>query len=232
VACAVALGFGLLWVFARGELNKARVETAGLKSANTELNRDRQELSDTIKDLTNAMATVPPGSPAGAAGSPTARVEPVPYGEMPFDRGRLDALRELATKLEAQGFRGVVKATSFAGQFCLSGNPTDGFTPASAALSVGKCDVIGNPYDESLAGQQHQSLAFANLVTGIRQRTAGAITVAIESSPNPRPVVAYPARTEPATAGDWNRVAAANNRVEYTAEPSAVAQIPAPPASN
>jgi hypothetical protein len=146
------------------------------------------------------------------------RAEPVPYGEIPFDRGRLEVLRELLGKLETQGFHGVVKITSLSGLFCLSGNTTDGFTPAGASLLASKCDVVGNPFEESLSGQQRQSLAFANLIAGVRQRTAGAITVAIENGGSARPSTPYPARVESLTAGEWNRAAAANNRVEFAAE--------------
>jgi hypothetical protein len=81
-----------------------------------------------------------------------------------------------------------------------------------------KCDVVGNPFEESLSGQQRQSLAFANLIAGVRQRTAGAITVAIENGGSARPSTPYPARVESLTAGEWNRAAAANNRVEFAAE--------------
>ncbi len=111
-----------------------------------------------------------------------------------------------------------MKITSQAGQFCLSGNATDGFMPAAPGLPAGKCDVIGNPFEESLSGQQRQSLAFANLIAGVRQRTAGAITVAMENAGGGRPGTPYPARTDTLTAGEWNRAAAANNRVEFTAE--------------
>ena len=60
----------------------------------------------------------------------------MPYGEIPFDRSRLDVLRDLLTKLEAQGFHGVVKITSSAGIFCLTGNATDGYRPPRPALPV------------------------------------------------------------------------------------------------
>ena len=146
-----------------------------------------------------------------AAGLP--RSEPVPYGEIPFDRSRLDVLRDVLAKLEAQGFHGVVKITSLAGLFCLSGNATDGFAPASASLPANKCDLIGNPFEESLSGQQRQSLAFANLVAGVRQRTSGAITVAFENAGTRVRARPYPPRNESLTAGEWNRAAAANNRV-------------------
>ena len=106
--------------------------------------------------------------------------------------------------------------------FCLSGNAIDGFAPASAVLPASKCDLVGNPFEESLSGQQRESLAFANLIAGVRQRTSGAITVALENAGSSRPSVPYPPRNESLTAGEWNRAAAANNRVEISAEPSAV----------
>jgi hypothetical protein len=96
----------------------------------------------------------------------------------------------------------------------------DGFAPAAANLPASKCDVVGNPFEESLSGQQRQSLAFANLIAGVRQRTAGAITVAIENAGSGRPIAPYPARVDALTAGEWNRAAAANNRVEFAAEGS------------
>jgi CheY-like chemotaxis protein len=168
-----------------------------------------------------ADATVRAGAGAraeGAVGLP--RSEAVPYGELPFDHSRVEVLRELLSKLEAQGFRGVVKVTSSPGIFCLTGNAADGFAPAVATLPLSKCDLVGNPFEDSLSGQQRQSLSFANLVAGVRQRTAGAINVVTENTASPRAAVAYPPHSDALTAGEWNRVASANNRVEYSVEPA------------
>jgi CheY-like chemotaxis protein len=220
VACLVAAAFAASWVTERDDLAKTRAEVAALTSANTELQRARVDLSATVKDLTAAL-TAASASSVPALGGPSvfaARAEQVPYGEIPFDHGRLDVLRDLLARLQTQGFHGVVKITSLAGLFCLSGNATDGFTLAGASLPASKCDLIGNPFDEALSGQQRQSLAFANLIAGVRQRTAGAITVALENAGNARPTVPYPARTDVLTAGEWNRAANANNRVEFSAE--------------
>jgi hypothetical protein len=219
-ACLVAVAFAVFWVMARDDLAKSRAEVAGLRSANAELQRARLDLSASVKDLTAALAAASIGTGTAGAGAAAGapRVETVPYGEIPFDRGRLEVLRELLGKLEAQGFHGVVKITSLSGLFCLSGNAADGFAPAGAGVMASKCDVVGNPFEESLSGQQRQSLAFANLIAGVRQRTGGAITVAIENGGSAHPSTPYPARIESLTAGEWNRAAAANNRVEFAAE--------------
>jgi CheY-like chemotaxis protein len=227
VLCAIALLFGILWSLSREDLAGSRAQIASLTSANEELNRARTDLLSTVKDLTAAVAAmpVPGGGPGSApfsneANGFVAHTETVPYGELPFDRGRTDAFRELLVKLEAQGFHGTVKVTSFAGIFCLAGNSTDGFVPAPAVLIAAKCDQLGNPFEDSLTGEQRQSLAFANLVAGVRQRSAGQISVSMENAGSTRPVSAYPARNETITAGEWNKAAAANNRVEFVAEPS------------
>jgi hypothetical protein len=197
-----------------------------LSAANEELRRTRTDLSATVKDLTAAVAGNNGAGPAVGATPPpptaNLRIEPVPYGEIPFDRGRLDALREFLAKLESQGFHGAVRISNAAGMFCLTGNPTDGFAPAAANLPVSKCDLIGNPFEDSLSSHQRESLAFANLIAGVRQRVAGVITIDMESAATPpRNTVPYPVRTEGLTAGEWNRAAAANNRVEFAAEGSA-----------
>jgi CheY-like chemotaxis protein len=229
VACVLAVLFSVLWWLTREELARSRAQIASLTAANIELNRTQTDLLSAVKDLTAAVSAIPaagaaaPGSPPAANDSNpfASHTETVPYGELPFDHGRLDAFRELLLKLEAQGFHGAVKVTSFAGIFCLTGNATDGFAPALPGLAVAKCDLVGNPFEDSLTAQQRQSLAFANLVAGVRQRTGGQISVTLESAGSTRPVAGYPARTEITTAGEWNRAAAANNRVEFMAEANA-----------
>jgi CheY-like chemotaxis protein len=215
VVCAV------FWSLSREDLAKSRGEVAALTSTNAELQHARDDLAATNKELTSALAAAaanvaPPASAGAAIGT---RVEPVPYGEIPFDRSRLEALRDFLVKLEAQGFHGVVKITSAAGLFCLSGNATDGFVPAVASVLVSKCDLVGNPFEESLTGQQRQSIGFANLIASVRQRTAGAITVTLENAGS-RATAPYPLRNDVVTAGEWNRAAAANNRVEFSADPA------------
>jgi CheY-like chemotaxis protein len=224
-ACVLAAAFAAGWLVTRNELADVRAQLASSSATNAELQRARTDLAATVKDLTAAVAGAGSsvlGTAADGAipGPPPAalRIEPVPYGEIPFDRGRLDVLRDFLAKLEAQGFHGVVRVSSAAGMFCLTGNSADGFAPAAASLPLSKCDLIGNPFEDSLSGQQRQSLAFANLIAGVRQRASGAISIDLESSASARDTIPYPVRTEGLTAGEWNRAAAANNRVEFAAE--------------
>ncbi len=209
------------WASTRERLAKLDSELTALRIANADLTRSRDQLAGSVKDLAATLAagtSVPPPSVPAAAGAGLPRSEPVPYGEVPFDRARTEALRDVLTKLEAQGYRGVLKITSSSGLYCLSGNPTDGFVPANPSLPAAKCDLVGNPFDESLTGQSRQSISFANLIAGIRQRSGGAITVVLDTLGTVHPSAPYPARNEALTAGEWNRAAQANNRVEFVAE--------------
>ena len=147
-------------------------------------------------------------------------VEPVPYGEVPLASGRLEALRELLTELEQRAMQGSIEVRSYSGRFCLVGNATDGYALARNDLPAERCDVIGNPFQESLSPAQRQSLAFANLASSVRQRSAGALSVAV-MEPTADVSSDYPRQGEPATAGRWNEIAARHNRVEFVIVPGA-----------
>jgi hypothetical protein len=154
---------------------------------------------------------MPPGGPVA--------VEYVPYGETPLATARLERLRTLTQALEAEQFQGRVVVEMFTGDFCLTGSAGEGFTVADPDLPTQKCDLVGNPFDDSLSPAQRQSVAFANFALMLKQRTAGAVTVEVVNGGRRSPV-AYPEQGEGSTAGDWNRVAEQNNRVEFRAVPA------------
>ncbi len=48
---------------------------------------------------------------------------------------------------------------------------------AESAIAAQKCDLVGNPYEDSLSEAQRQSVDFANFTASLRKRTGGAIEV-------------------------------------------------------
>ena len=176
-----------------------------------------------------ALTPLPAGGPAGLnslgaprSGPPGAgplAVEYVPYGETPLADARLERLRMVAATLEEQQFRGRVVVESFIGDFCLSGNAADGFTVAETTLPTQKCDIVGNPYEDALSPAQRQSVDFANFAATLSQRTAGAISVETVTAGRRNPIE-YPEQREGSTAGEWNAIAAQNNRVEFHVVPA------------
>jgi len=177
-----------------------------------------QERATQLAAPTGATRLAGPLAAADAAASPAA-VAYVPYGEVPLAGARLERLRNLVATLESQQFRGRIVVESFVGDFCLTGNASDGFSVAASDLSTRKCDIVGNPFEDGLSPAQRQSVAFANFVGTIGQRTGGAISIETVEAGRRNPV-GYPEQGDDSTAGDWNAVAVRNNRVEFQLVPA------------
>jgi len=166
------------------------------------------------------LAAAPAAGQSGAAAAGPVATEYVPYGEAPLSGNRLERLRALAAALEAQQFKGRIRVETYVGDFCLAGGANEGFAPAETTLAANKCDVVGNPFDDSLSNAQRQSVDFANFVATLRRRTGGAIQVDVVNGGRNKPLT-YPEQEEKTTAGVWNTVAAQNNRVEFHILPAA-----------
>ncbi|HEY0943456.1 MAG TPA: response regulator [Steroidobacter sp.] len=171
--------------------------------------------------LTALQASLKPTSVAAPMPAKAENIvaEGVPYGEAPLSGARLERLRELLGQLRSSGFRGKVKVATFVGEFCLTGNGIEGYSMATDELPVKRCDLVGNPFEDSLPTAQRQSLAFANLLSSLRQDDGLTVEVTHEGR---RPSVPYPTADQLArvTAGEWNRIAAQNNRVEFATQPA------------
>ncbi|HEY5760581.1 MAG TPA: response regulator [Steroidobacter sp.] len=171
--------------------------------------------------LTTLQKSIESGQSAAAAVEKANNVtaETVPYGEAPLSGARLERLREMLAQLRDSGFKGKVKIATFVGEFCLTGNGIEGYSMATEDLPMKRCDLVGNPFEDSLPSAQRQSLAFANLVSSLRPDGGLTVEVAHEGR---RPSTPYPTADQLArvTAGEWNRIAAQNNRVEFATQPA------------
>lgn len=178
---------------------------------------EQQAQLTTLQQAVHAATVTTPSNSAAAAGA--VEHEMVPYGETPLSGARLERLRAMLDDLRTSGFHGKVKVATYVGEFCLTGNGIEGYSIAADDLPVRRCDLVGNPFDDSLGGTQRQSLGFANLIASVRQQSGDSLTVEVASAGR-MPSVAYPEgeALAKATAGEWNRIAAQNNRVEFVAE--------------
>jgi hypothetical protein len=138
----------------------------------------------------------------------------VPYGAEALGGPRLDSIRQLVYRLARENVGGVVEIKTFPGRFCLVGNSVDGFSLAPDEMLFAKCDVVGNPADDALSPAQHTPVALANIAGDIRHSTHGALQVRPSVGEPGAVVVQYPPLSNDLTAGEWNRAASANNRVE------------------
>ena len=213
---AVVLGY-MTWQTSLTNERLARelVETRGVAER-----AKAEAIAATARASATMASTSPVAAPPGSGEANAIATEFVPYGEAPFAGSRLDRLRVLAATLESQQFHGTIRIEAFVGDFCLAGSAADGFDIAASESPASKCDLVGNPYDDSLPAAQRQTVDFANFAATLQRRSAGAIRVEVVNGGRRQPI-AYPQQDEKTTAGAWNVVAAQNNRVEFRAVPAA-----------
>jgi CheY-like chemotaxis protein len=217
VACAalaIALVSTALWWRSVKLLEQLSVEVTQLRGQQT-----AEAMPFASSPESTPLAAGAPQSSAVAPGTvPPTDIKPlimtVPYGADALSGARLDVVRQLLYRLARQKVTGVAEIRTYAGRFCLVGNAADGYSPAPDETLFSRCDVIGNPSDDSLSPAQRTPLALANLAGDIRKSTSGALDVQLSLGDPASVITAYPPAAAELTAGDWNRAAAANNRVE------------------
>ncbi len=174
----------------------------------TASNQSLTEAIDRWRAVNERLAAANPG-----AGGPQAMVLSVPFGEQALAPSRLEAIRSLVAQLERAGINGTVRVEIFAGSFCMVGSD-QGYSLAPPSTPAVQCEEFDNPVGDVQAGVR-QPLTFANFAASVRQRTGGAIELALAQGPRERLAASYPA-VEQATAGQWNAAAQANNRIEIS----------------
>ena len=231
VALAIALTSTMLWWRNVNQLNGMSAELTQLRAAVAEQQSATAALlhpplrqgvggsSGAQAGSAGALAEAVPGvGAAGTSHSPGEAAKPtvmtVPYGAEALGGTRLEAVRQLVYRLLKENANGVVDVKTYAGRFCLVGNSVDGFSLAPDETLFAKCDLVGNPSDDALSPAQHTPLALANLAGDVRHSTHGALQVQSMVGDPAFLATQYPPPSGDLTAGEWNRAANANNRVE------------------
>ncbi len=230
VALAIALTSTMLWWRNVNQLNGMSAELTQLRAAVVEQQSATAALLRPLRQGASGSSGAPAGSAgtlaeavpgvgaagasrsAGEAAKPT--VMTIPYGAEALGGTRLEAVRQLVYRLSKENASGVVDVKTYAGRFCLVGNTVDGFSLAPDETLFAKCDLVGNPSDDALSPAQHTPLALANLAGDVRHSTHGALQVQSMVGDPAFLAVQYPPPASDLTAGEWNRAASANNRVE------------------
>jgi CheY-like chemotaxis protein len=221
-ALILAALFGVLW-WQRG---------TGSAALAAQLAQTQQQLADTQQRLqtlqladARAQAAAQGGGTATHAGggatgprTPTSMIETVPFGEEPLAGARVEKVSQFLAGMTAQGFHGVVQIRSVPGRYCMVTGPGGAMTLPGDALPYSKCDAVGNPRDEDDSAGERQSIAFANMIS--TARASAPFDIQVSSADADDVLAPYPPVTDALTAGDWNRIAAANNRIELHWQPA------------
>jgi CheY-like chemotaxis protein len=187
---------------------------AELAQSQQQLNAAEQDLATMQANEAAAAAAAVPGEETSGGAGANSTIEPVPYGETPLAGSRLERIQSLLSRLNTQGFQGVVEIRSIPGRFCMITGPSANLVLASDLVPYAKCDQIGNPREDNGSVSQRQSVAFANMIATARQNANGKMDIQIGAGTADETITPYPPVSDGLMAGDWNRVAAANNRVE------------------
>ncbi len=138
------------------------------------------------------------------------------YGELPYNEARTELVRELLTNLAFVGFTGTVKLESHLGEFCLVTDAARRYVLADADQPVQACTLIGHPLDDSSFVSDRQTIGFANFLAGTALLNGTAIQVELVAHDRLASSRLHSFASTIRSAGEWNRIAGLNNRIEYS----------------
>ncbi len=213
---------GLLWQ-ARSERDTAMAEVAEIQqAARQELVAAQAEATDLLSDIDAERVQSESRFLSSLAALEWAMNQGsgIPFGETALNEQRQETLEGLLVYLAELGFQGTVRLDTHLGEFCLEESATGGYRLPPADMPVDECDYFGHPLDRSGSVSDRQTVGFANfLATSPLVNDSGIeIRVVAHSRTDSRRRYMFPANLQ--TAGEWNRIAEQNNRVEYSLVPA------------
>ncbi len=146
------------------------------------------------------------------------------FSEVPLDDRQLEHVSGLIERLYNAGFRGSAVLDVHLGNFCLQ-RATDGtLRPPADDTAFADCTQLGFESGQAQLLSGRQSIAFANFIASSPLLDSSGIELEINPLGNSEPRVAYPNPESIATAGEWNRAARQNQRIELRLTPEAGTQ--------
>ncbi len=219
-ALAIALlAVALLLFEARSERDVAREELAALTTTidserETSIAREEQ-LSSSINEERARSETTNRAALDALAWSMN-QAGATPYGQPHLDDVRADQLRELQWRLLNAGFAGTVRVDVHLGEFCLVTDVAGTYELADPDASIASCAFIGHPLDNSNVLSDRLTPGFASFLAEWPNSEATGIELEFIARQRADSVRRVPYPVAPVTAGEWNRIAAENNRVEFS----------------
>ena len=134
------------------------------------------------------------------------------FGEVPFNDDRAYLFTALFDELERVDFSGTVVIDVHGGRFCMNYGLDGSLQLAPPDQPAATCEQVGWPELEAVAMGKQQSLVFANTVATASARNSH-LRVDMISHGTSEPRVEYPPPGYEVTAGEWNALAANNQRV-------------------
>jgi CheY-like chemotaxis protein len=139
------------------------------------------------------------------------------FSETALGDDRAALITELVRRLRLLNFTGTIALDVHVGRFCMIAGPEGTMILPPATDPLEQCQQLGWSEAESFSLGAQQSLPFANAMA-LASRD-GDVRFEVVSHGASQTRVAYPSFTQGLTAGEWNEVAASNQRVEIRIRP-------------
>jgi CheY-like chemotaxis protein len=142
------------------------------------------------------------------------------FGQIPFDDQRRLMLEQIVRVLQLAGVGAEIELRTHVGEFCRIYADTGKAALPDPTLPIEQCDIIGYEPGEAQALASSQSLDFRLFVEKLNS-SGGPISIKLVPVGVFEPLAPYPADSDIPLAGDWNQIAARNQRVEMMLRPEA-----------
>lgn len=139
-----------------------------------------------------------------------------PFDEPAFGDARIEQVRALLEHLVALGFEGRVRIESHLGEFCLVGDEAEGYRLPPPDLPIESCSLVGHPLDNSPQLADRESVEFAEFIKNSPMVNHSGIVVELIAHDRAHSMNQMPFPADTNTAGQWNRIAERNNRLEFS----------------
>jgi CheY-like chemotaxis protein len=137
------------------------------------------------------------------------------FNEQPLNDAQIVNLATLTRVLADTGYAGVVTVNINFGNFCLESSQVNNISNwrlAASDLSAAECKQLKD-LSPKFAATDYATIAFRNFERNLATQHDGRITLRLASNGISQPRAEYPLITSSTTAGEWNSVAARNNRL-------------------
>lgn len=138
------------------------------------------------------------------------------FGEQALSDGRLATVQELVARLHEADFAGVVMLSVHFGDFCLLPTARGDFRFPKPDSSLQSCQMLSDT-TKVFSLQEQTSVNFVNFLISSPLLAEQGIQIDMRADGYSVPRFEYPEPT--ASAGEWNRIASLNNRVEISLIP-------------
>ena len=138
------------------------------------------------------------------------------FGETALNDKRAAFFQKLFDRLNRAGFKGKVHLAVHVGNFCLVNDKQGRLVLPKSRLALAKCTQTKLSSSEAKRQGKRQSLEFVHFAETHPALESGDIRLIIKSMGNEQPVKPSPSKEMIKTAGEWNSLAADNNRLTLT----------------